>query len=381
MEELEEGKIRFPFSGFDLFWYIIPGAVLMLSVFLFEFWIRLHYNIPSFHSPVYTALSSTANQIFTENWVFSAIYLLILVSIAYVSGHILASIGAFVIERILVAKGYKYPYEHLLDIKDTSKQKKIHSGPFYRGLFFWFNIYFLLRYINIYYHYDILQIIMKSISYYILFLILLKPIFDFLKYKLPKYWEWLALNKRRKVIVFIHNLLVLIFKSSSVFYNFLSSTFSTFLNTRRSFDQAFIDKYKELFKSEFGFNPEASSNNNYWLVKLFVINSASPLTKEVTIWNSMYRFSRNLSTALFISFFYLFISIITQHALLKDINDPVITFSPLILFVLAIIMLLQFFYLYDNRYSRLVFRCFVFLKLKNNVCKPTAQDCPRNGLS
>lgn len=364
MEELEEGKVRLPFTGFDLFWYIIPGSVLMLSVFVFEFWIRSHYNIPSFHSPVYTALTSTANEIFTKNWVFSAIYLLILVSIAYVSGHILASIGAFVIERILVAKGYKYPYEHLLDIKDKSRQVKKHSGPFYRGLFFWFNIYFLLRYLNIYYQYDTIQIILKIISYYILFLILLKPSFDFLKYKLPKSWEWLEKNKKRKAIVAIHNFLIFIFESSSVFYNLLSSTFSIFLNTRRSFDQPFIDKYKEFFNSEFGFDPDCSSNNNYWLTKLFVINSSSALTKEVIIWNSMYRFSRNLSTALFISFFYLFISIITQHSLLKNINDPVITFTPLILFFLAVIMLLQFFYLYDNRYSRLVFRSFVLLKLK-----------------
>jgi len=364
MEELEDGKIKFPFSGFDLFWYIIPGSVLLLNVFLFEFWVKSHYGLPTLHSPVYTAFTSTANEIFTKNWVFSAIYLLVLLSMAYVCGHILASIGSFFIERILVGKGYKYPYEHLLKLTDKNCEVKSHSGPYYRGIFFWLNMYFIIRYTNIFYDYYIISIFIKMLSYYLLALIFSKPLFDFFKYKLPKHWKWLDKNRTKKYISLPHNIFVFFFESSAVFYNLLSNTFSIFLNTRKSFDKEFIEKYKETFKNEFTFDPNISSNNNYWLSKLSVINSSSALAKEVQVWESMYRFSRNLSTAFFISFFYCFISIITQASLMLYIKDPVVTFLPVIFFVLAITMLFQFFYLYDNRYSRLVFRSFVLLKMK-----------------
>lgn len=369
METLEEGKLKSPYSGFETFWYIIPGMTFLLGIFLFEYWCHSPMDWHGYHTPLYNALFSTASERFNQNWVLSAIYVLLLISIAYVIGHILSSIGAFVIERILVAKGYAYPYENLLKIKkDSSQIVKKHTASFYRGLFFWTNLYLLTRYTATFYPNNwwgyICGYVYIISEWIIISLIIVKILFEFCKYKLPKIFPSILVNKNKWYLKYPHDIInFILINIIPALYNLLSSFFSNFLNTRNSFDDNFIKLYKNEFKRIFGLNADECGKHNYWLSRFFIIEKSINLSRELFIWNSMYRFSRNLSVAFFMIFLYCFISLNLQINLINVNKDWIFLLLPLIAFLLTIIMLLQYFYFYANRYSRYVFRCFVFLNV------------------
>ena len=213
MELFKEHEIKSPYDLREMLWYIIPGATLLLLIFLFEYWfsveirgVELSYKngnktsenivlnksdetvkiefdtkskneqtdtmkqksntisadssgyykkqlLENVHTPVFTALTitHTGENMFGENWVFGAIYLLLLLSVCYVLGHISYMAGTFLYERFLIMKGYSYPYKKLLLLQDDEKHKNQReidaSQGFYTGVWFWIAFIFLIAYI------------------------------------------------------------------------------------------------------------------------------------------------------------------------------------------------------------------------------------------
>jgi hypothetical protein len=181
---LKENEIKSPYDLKETLWFIIPGATLIVLIFLFESWFavqirgmeikgytaerhteklshmpdttrrhEIKYNLEKkLHTPIYTALSLSfgGETKFKDNWVIAAVFLLILLSICYVLGHILYMIGTFIYENGLVSKGYSYPYLKLLDLPRHPTKSVVEleaSQSFYKGIYFWISVLYLLSYV------------------------------------------------------------------------------------------------------------------------------------------------------------------------------------------------------------------------------------------
>ena len=246
MSLLKENEVKSPYDLREMLWFVIPGATLLLLVFLFEYWLgvkmpavessitkdslisivkiesdslgsnqnnvgkRILTNIDSVqkakqnmqdsvykhfldslyqgvyelrnknsevheklrksvHTPILTALSITNSPLFKvyqgeksilENWVFGTVYLLLLLTICYILGHITYMIGTFLYERGMIMKGYSYPYLKLLDLKEPDEKsladKEIPKKPlietmadqiYHKGIYFWASTIFVALYV------------------------------------------------------------------------------------------------------------------------------------------------------------------------------------------------------------------------------------------
>ncbi|WP_243294971.1 hypothetical protein [Geothrix mesophila] len=105
---MSEEKARFSIEQYNIFGYLLPGMMFLCFFIL--------------HSK--TLINFTLN-LFSYNmeknfWVFASIFYLI---IAYIMGHILASISSLIIENIFVRGLLGYPTEHLIPYEQFNKHK------------------------------------------------------------------------------------------------------------------------------------------------------------------------------------------------------------------------------------------------------------------
>ncbi len=336
-----------PFGTYDFFGYLIPGLTFMSSIFFYEFYtleILSRYKITNnnFHKPVYTISKLILSNDLTSNWILSLFSVLIIVCIIYTIGHVVASASSFFIDRVLIHKGYGYPYEFLLGIE--SKKEK-YSVNFYRGLYFWINILLIVIYINFLFLNN-----NKTITCVFVILFIIPIIFKVaISGKKCK-------SKQCKLAKYTKKFFE---KCYGSLYNALSALIANYLNTKRSFNDDFTQKYTEYFKDIFSLDPEKAESNNYWLSYCFVAENSSQLISPINNWLHLYAFARNISMSFYLAFLYSYISIVFQ---LQNINNFIIkVIIPSTFFILAIIMLIRYYYLYTIYYSKFIFRSFVFL--------------------
>lgn len=227
MKLLKENEVESPYDLREMLWYIIPGATLLLLIFLFEYWFAVQirgvegYNqnetwkrsessidtviasgilstraeghnaidtlkntpvdtvrssnevlvdtlkkklsmrkklLEDLHTPIFTALAftHTGEKMFGGNWILSALYILLLLTVCYLLGHVSYIIGTFIYERGLVSKGYSYPYIKLLELsknerKEINIKNKIEnqaSQGFYKGIYFWIAVLWISMFVS-----------------------------------------------------------------------------------------------------------------------------------------------------------------------------------------------------------------------------------------
>jgi len=440
---------------------------------------RLKENI---HTPVFSVLlfTRTGEKMFGDNWVLSAMYLLLLISICYIVGHTVYILGTFIYERGLVYKGYSYPYVSLLKLDERAENPLANfeveaSQRFYRGIYFWVGCIFILSYIIFKYYgykYENYPIYEYGICIAVIILLLI-PVR--LKFILQKIYYWKVNNgnttqgrPRRSGLLywFIYTgLLVLlmrlldfqikhwpewiqsVFYDASytgyffilwgylitlfvglelffrlivvrkttfpelltrclrgfthfrnvnhdldnkhdrekatyeiifaAFYNFFGNEIDKFtknyFHTQDNFDQDFINKYGENFKSVYGLKHTELVRHNYWLPKFFVIENSTHLNQQITFWENTSRFSKSLATSFLLAFIYCSVSFMKQFGQLKEdlgsfANLPTIEYSinilfyiPIVYYIITALSVMYYLYVYDNRYNRMVLRSFVAL--------------------
>src|SRR2546425_2633251 len=138
-----------PLTPYDVLGYLAPGATFVLSLYGFEFWIHHGAATPFLiHTPVYTLIQLALPPSGEGAWALATLFLIGLFGVCYVLGHIIASISAFSIDRMYVAKGHGYPFRLLLGLRPAPNENPL-TVPFYRTLFFWTNVYLLFRFLGL----------------------------------------------------------------------------------------------------------------------------------------------------------------------------------------------------------------------------------------
>src|SRR5882672_280831 len=98
---------------------------------------------------------------------------------------------------------------------------------------------------------------------------------------------------------------------------------------------------------------------------MYVIRRSPEAATVLGRYHQLYRFSRNLSCALFLAFtysvmWYYFSSVQEPSAAMRQSNVVLLAYFPFLL-IGALLFLLHFYYLYVCYYSKFLFRAFIFL--------------------
>ena len=364
-EKTNIAGVKVPLTAYDIFGYLIPGITFLICVLSFEFW-AIHKLGDSFHAPCFTLLKITYFDTLERNWALSILYVAILLNFTYVIGHIISSASALFIDRMLIFKGYGYPYEFLLNIPSKTPP---YSRSFYRGLFFWLNAYLLCSYYICITNctLDYLIKITRGILWFLTLVSIVKIAVSsiIVNPKSPLFKVFKCFSKSKFGPFVVRPTKFFITKIFPVFYDLTASMLSRYINTRRSFNEEFITRYKYHFKSNFSLEPENSESNNYWLSYCFVADKSPVLSRLIVNWLHLYSYARNLSMALYVAFIYCFISLLIQKSHFEITTLYALKWLPLGLFLLFIVMLIRYYYLYVCYYSKFVFRSFVYLNEMN----------------
>ncbi|MCR4438783.1 MAG: hypothetical protein QHJ34_12425 [bacterium] len=259
---MEEGKqlrgMWVPFDAYDVFGYLIPGLSLAFFAGLYEHqWVvQAPGNEPTAFWRLLTYLHGLLRG---ANWGITAFLLGCGLCTVYVCGHVVASLSSLLIDRTLIFKGHQYPYESLLNL--PQKRDNISRG-FYRGIFFWGNVWLLLVYL--------VTVLAAPCSPWALSLFVLIGIFV-LAMLLLKWQHWREVHQKMKskkcqefVDRWAEKWLGRLFPC---FYDRLGPLVADYfhLRPREAFDRGFVRKYKSYFEALFGFSPKRAGTNNYWL--------------------------------------------------------------------------------------------------------------------
>lgn len=362
--ELFKEKVKIPISAYDIFGYFIPGAIALLAAYFFEFLTNLQLTKPiDLYLPLLTAFNVSGEAVFDVNqWVLSVMFFIAILIIIYIIGHIVSSLSSFCIDRVLIFKGYQYPYQILLGLKNDTKDL---SRSFYRGLFFWVNVWLLLVYLFvILYNQEWLEQTINWLSLYIVGVILLKVMISNPPIIPSRWMQWIESKSPISLLAKKVDGLPRFFigKLFAGPYDFITTYLSNFIGSRKPFEQEFIESYKKLFLLKFGLEVEKAVTNNYWFCAGYIAEKSPALNAIVVNFLHMYSYARNVSTAFYLAFLYCFVSLFLQGQLFQSLNHNLALFTlPLVFFFLSLVMLTRFYYLYFCYYSKFIFRAFYVL--------------------
>ncbi|MCR4418103.1 MAG: hypothetical protein NUV92_10230 [Ignavibacteria bacterium] len=122
--EIGKKDIRITFHTYDFLGYFLPGAVFLSIIYVFEYLIKDYYKKDQF-PPFYYITSLSKSYLFSSDshWAFEIILIVLFIIFCYSLGHLIASIAAFFLDRLLVGKCFKYPYVILFKLIGNSSNK------------------------------------------------------------------------------------------------------------------------------------------------------------------------------------------------------------------------------------------------------------------
>lgn len=376
-----DGRAPLAITLADALMFFAPGTALLLSMLLLENWVATLpiFDSASFHTPTLTITQLAQRSFQSDHWSTAVLLIVCLALMVYVIGHLINAASSLLIDRTLIYKAYGYPYEHLLGIQDpadaghlnhgheTGSKDPIISKPYWRGLFFWINIYLTVRWFELFARSRLdlapwsstINVTAATIGWGIITLIGGRQVFVLIR--------TLRRHKRisdtpgsaEKIATKVYSKIC-----SGAFEVAFGKPLEKLLSTRRSFDPVFCAQYRSFFTQQFALDPEKAESNNYWMSYLYVLHESPRFAAEIVHWQRLYAFSRNMSTAFYLAFLYGLSWLLFHKSVITDWQAAGITRLTVVTYSLLIIsgmLLVYFYYLYVCYYSKLIFRAFVFL--------------------
>jgi len=353
-------------TPYDVLGYLAPGATFVISLYGFEFWIHHRPETTlSIHTPLYTLVQLALPPSGEGAWALATLFLIGLFGVCYVLGHIVASISAFSIDRMYVAKAHGYPFRLLLGLEAPLNENPL-TVPFYRALFFWTNAYILFRFLGLRGMplssgglRTLFDLAADLIGYLIVVLVLAKT-FVSARYghrdtKLKRFLS----DDGSKVVAFVGAGI----KASNFLYGAITALIGNYLRTHEAFPVKVREAFHRNFQKTFGMTVDEAGTTSFWLSYIHVRSLPDSLTSPAENWLHLYSFARNLGTALYLAFLYCFVWWIfnsAEVALLPISDRMVLAAIPLGLFACAFAMLMRFYYLYADYFSKYVLRAFLY---------------------
>jgi len=344
--EMERDERAFKFDAYDTLGYLVPGLTMMVGIYLHCKFFGIEVLAEKLKG-ILPILSETDFK-----WVYSLIVITIILYIGYIVGHLIATLSAIIMDKLVVERIFGYPFERLF--KDYLEPDRIekHKRKFYRIVL----TVFLA---------ELIWIAAEGF-YNLVSLYLAIAIGIFLGFKLG--YGWLNQNDprdhydlrdknhwQRRFAKWCWKYLIKwwFLSISYLFFDSWAYLFLSLLRMRKPFREEFRKKFLVEFEDVFGLEAQDVGTDVYWLTYSYLRQHKPGCAKLLHKWLSLYGFTRNLA----ISFFLLFIYGIIINTI-RHYGGPYLAWC-VVTGVTAVIFGLRYYYLYYNYYSKFVFRAFV----------------------
>lgn len=372
--------VRRSVTAYDVLGYFVPGSVFVFAVSLFEHWSRSAATSPSLVSvPVNTALHAVLSGVASAStWPAQVVVLLAATISCYVVGHLVSSVSAIAIDRFYVEKGRGYPFRRFLGDHGTSREI---TASFARGVFFWTNAYFLLRYLSLQGAIPLNRLFPWPLAYRLSDntlamerLALAATVSGYAFVVLSIVWitavsltisRWDAVVRIRDSDSGRRLLVGLTFVSYvlSVPERFVAVLLGKLTHSRRPLNQRIVDRFwAEAERAGIGLVRDDYSSA-YWFAAMSVREGSPPMSELADNWLRLYGFSRNLGCALYLAALYCGLWWLNVGTLMEFSTDHQRQMSfaiPLLLAIGAFLALFRYYYLYTDYYSRFLVRAVAF---------------------
>lgn len=362
-------------GAYDVLAYLVPGSILVAAVGGFEAWARL--VLPDFqelHTPLFSSITNVLSLAVSTSGpsgtgaapshpvgpVMQLALLFVGLAAIYLIGHTVASVSALSIDRIYVKNAHGYPFQRLLLGKFPTGWKP----DFYRALFLYINVYFVLRYLGgdwslfpasprverepfKFLHPDFGAFVIG-----IVLIVLFAAKWLFSNHHVRRF---LSSPERESTLVLRDRL----FEWLAAPARFVTIGLGRFIGARRRFTNSEVESFKAALKEGTGVPFSLEDSSAYWNAVIHVRRSCPELSPAVEGWLLLYSFCRNAATALYLSFLYCFVWMLTHSGsvgALEQKEHSVLLALPLAFLVAAFAMLLRYFYLYHDYYSAYLIR-------------------------
>jgi hypothetical protein len=144
------------------------------------------------------------------------------------------------------------------------------------------------------------------------------------------------------------------------------------LNIYSTFDDNFINKFKDAYKEVFDSDFENDKVLVYWNCRNYIYQKGNVLNEALINWFNLYSYLRNLASSVYLSFIYILMIIFYQAFIIGDKNliTNFSTFSSHIislklflssLIIISVLFVLRYYYLYYIFYNKNLYRTFFYL--------------------
>lgn len=366
-------------TPYDIMGYLLPGGAAVLCCFFFEFWLVRVDNADAANAllPTYALFHALASGLSDKSWAIAAIFLGIAVAAIYVAGHIVASIAAILIERHLVQHGHGYPFNRYLAFSDPATTPV--TRPFYRAFFVWFNIYILLRYVEIAFLSStessrVAALAANSLAWSLVVLVVVKIVLSTRRlnqhHSNGRYHsKWLSC-------------LAAIIRYAAAPYDLLANLLKRSLDLHKPISKPLRDTFLRAMRDRYSLEPGRWGSDAYWMSYLRVRTAGRSIADLADNWLRLYSFARNLATAFYIAFLYgYFVLAWNQFHSLGTGAGRITILIPVAFLVGAFLMLSRYYYLYASYYTKYLIRAVAFLESKSEHPRTTSgiARSPENG--
>ena len=373
-------------TTYDVLGYMVPGGGLLCIISVFEYYARtalksVDPTLHHIHTPVLSGLRLAVDRLAGQNWLASAVGVAVLVGLAYLGGHLVASLSSILIDKMFISRGYGYPYEQLLGMRRNRLSDRV-VRAFHRGLFFWLTLALLgwflagcnasfisarTRSLG-----DLAMSIARTLATGAVPLVVLLLWF---RSRRSAFYRRLY-DVVSDVGAFRMFYIATIEVCWSGLYDLFASILSRYLNTRRAFNEEFRALYRREFKDAFTIDPYLAETNNFWLPYLYIKTHSTALDAAATNWLTLYSFARNLAATFYLGFLYCCAWTFLQRGSLIAVDSYrayVFVGIPLMFVGASAAMMMTYYNLYVAYYTKFVLRSFVYLRLQTATSRTPAE--------
>lgn len=392
-------------TPYDLLGYLVPGGFLVTALAGYEGLLRQHSSGATLHTPVHAAVSYLLRAGPRDSWATDTVALATFIALIYVAGHVVASISAILIDRTYVAKAHGYPLQRLLGLKEPVSRTP--ASNFYRAAFLCLNAYLLFRFLGLRNGIDLSQEAPEPLArivpaiataenfrqaaailaYVLVGLVAARLLLSAARSRHRSRWKDASETALGKVVV---SILEFVLEAAAKPAVFITHLCGGPLRARNELDKATCEAFRLRLTRILGFEGNSQlrtldlleSTSSFWYAAVHVRATAPSLEAAADNWLRLYGFARNLAAAFYVAFLY---GLVAWHNLPTELSwapapaKTTLFLVPLFFFAGAFTMLLRYYYLYADYYTKYIVRSLVYLGRQSDSVSGTAPQHPATG--
>lgn len=412
---------RLPVTPYEVFGYLVPGGMFYLSILLFELWTRDVASMDSESSTLITPWLSGMATVsgFVEinkdtNWAYALLFFLALLLVCYLIGHFIASVASITIDK-LVIHAYGHPWSsYFRSPHITFRTKRFYRQANLKSLIVIFHAAAIIMIIKCWRlittgSFQIREVNIVNVVICIYFILVIAHIHELYKYRVRNIRDNTSLlpgtpalgsHSIQNVILFcgmlaagymliyivdqVHSLkyapfailgaLLLVLRYSRrvalasycCLYEAIARPASSFTWSRSYVDPDFQGEFELQYRKTFRHTVKSYySAEVFWRVYYYILANSPELFGMIQMRRQSYTFIRNISAAMYLSLLYCFVWFVINRSAFPLSANPntlgVLIWVPISYLSIGIAMLMRFYHIHKEYYSKNVFRYFVIL--------------------